>query len=288
MAPVSNTKTSTEDRSFLIGDSNKAAPSLSELKGPVKAKPTAMATPNAGPLPSSPIEEYISEFLVSNVSFLPQATSTQTEMTAAGPSRLPKNNANSRVTNHSSRKTRNNVVKLALPNPDKPKSNLKPKRAIIDLSRVPTTTTTTGNITTIEKSSIIYVSSSASGSEHGDSRTSSPVPLLPPPTNDKCNVATKSKKVEFSAKPTKPGPKPNAKAKTKTKTKEKQPLVTPIEYAEKVQNEALLAGNTGKYKTKIPKYLTGKKILYLGGDFNYAGETTRKRMDIVRRSFPLN
>ncbi|KAG2117714.1 hypothetical protein DEU56DRAFT_839003 [Suillus clintonianus] len=59
------------------------------------------------------------------------------------------------------------------------------------------------------------------------------------------------------------------------KTKEKPALVTPLEYAQKLQLNLDLA------KKRKTDYLKGKKILYVGGDMQYASVQTRGRMDYI-------
>jgi hypothetical protein len=60
------------------------------------------------------------------------------------------------------------------------------------------------------------------------------------------------------------------------KNKGKPALVTPLEYAQKL--------NLDLSKKRKSDYLKGKQILYVGGDMQYAGVQTRGRMDYV--SFP--
>jgi hypothetical protein len=60
------------------------------------------------------------------------------------------------------------------------------------------------------------------------------------------------------------------------KNKGKPALITPLEYAQKL--------NLDLPKKRKSDYLRGKQILYVGGDMQYAGVQTRGRMDYV--SFP--
>lgn len=62
------------------------------------------------------------------------------------------------------------------------------------------------------------------------------------------------------------------------KNKEKAPLVTPLEYAQRLQLDVGISipPNTG--------YLGGKRIFYVGGDMLYASVKTRGRMDYVSQS----
>ncbi|OJA20779.1 hypothetical protein AZE42_07015, partial [Rhizopogon vesiculosus] len=59
------------------------------------------------------------------------------------------------------------------------------------------------------------------------------------------------------------------------KTKEKPALVTPLEYAQKLQLNFELG------KKRKTDYLRGKRILYIGGDMRYASAKTRGRMDYI-------
>ncbi|OAX37687.1 hypothetical protein K503DRAFT_692911, partial [Rhizopogon vinicolor AM-OR11-026] len=59
------------------------------------------------------------------------------------------------------------------------------------------------------------------------------------------------------------------------KTKEKPALITPLEYAQKLQLNFELG------KKRKTDYLRGKRILYIGGDMRYASAKTRGRMDYI-------
>lgn len=59
------------------------------------------------------------------------------------------------------------------------------------------------------------------------------------------------------------------------KTKGKPTLVTPLEYARKLQLNFELG------KKRKSDYLRGKRIFYVGGDMQYASSNTRGRMDYV-------
>jgi hypothetical protein len=71
------------------------------------------------------------------------------------------------------------------------------------------------------------------------------------------------------------------KAKETKKTKEKPRLVTPLEYAQKLQETLQTTLPGQKKSTKDTNYLKGKHIFYIGGDMQYAGARTRGRMDFV-------
>jgi len=64
----------------------------------------------------------------------------------------------------------------------------------------------------------------------------------------------------------------------KKSTKEKPAKVTPAEYAQRLRE----AGPPQR-STSATRFLEGYRILYTGGDSNYASETTRRRMDLVCR-----
>ena len=85
-----------------------------------------------------------------------------------------------------------------------------------------------------------------------------------------------SKKVQIA--PQSSAKKPNEKKQT-GKSKTKPPLMTPLEYAQKLQDDNPSMSTGGK--NSVYKYLKGKTIFYTGGDMQYAGERTRKRMDFV-------
>ncbi|CDO76332.1 hypothetical protein BN946_scf184795.g3 [Trametes cinnabarina] len=70
-------------------------------------------------------------------------------------------------------------------------------------------------------------------------------------------------------------------ARTK-KGKTKKELITPLEYAQRLQ--AHISEQAAKKKKLSDKpFLKGKRIFYYGGDLNYAGPQTRNRMDIITR-----
>ena len=64
--------------------------------------------------------------------------------------------------------------------------------------------------------------------------------------------------------------------------KDKPKLVTPLEYAQKLQSSLDLCS---KLKTN---YLKGKHIFYVGGDMMYASTTTRGRMEYVSSFYTLS
>ena len=80
-------------------------------------------------------------------------------------------------------------------------------------------------------------------------------------------------------------PKPKETKPAKGKKKEKPELVTPLEYARKLQESMQLMAQ--KPSKRYPKYLKGKRIFYIGGDMQYAGERTRNRMKFVGASSPI-
>ena len=147
-----------------------------------------------------------------------------------------------RVAQHTSSKRRNELVKLG-------KKNLQPAPTV-----------------RADESSVI----SGSPSSSSLARPSSPIHIDAPTAK----VASKKKP---SSKADKPQPKPS-----KGKGKEKPVLLTPVEYALKLQDKiATVAAKSDK-----PKCLSGTTIFYAGGDMQYASERTRGRMDIVRVIIP--
>lgn len=66
------------------------------------------------------------------------------------------------------------------------------------------------------------------------------------------------------------------------KVKDKPKLITPLEYAQKLQSCLDLHA---KLKTN---YLKGKRIFYIGGDMMYASTTTRGRMEYVSHHYILS
>ncbi|OCH87702.1 hypothetical protein OBBRIDRAFT_837179 [Obba rivulosa] len=65
----------------------------------------------------------------------------------------------------------------------------------------------------------------------------------------------------------------------KAKGKKVKELVTPLEYAQRLQATLTEVGLKKKSSTHF--YLRGKRIFYYGGDFKYAGAETRGRMDFI-------
>ncbi|KAI0369528.1 hypothetical protein BV20DRAFT_1053124 [Pilatotrama ljubarskyi] len=74
---------------------------------------------------------------------------------------------------------------------------------------------------------------------------------------------------------------PSSIPKGKGRKKEKE-LITPLEYAQKLQAQ-FSEPATGRKKHSDKPFLKGKHIFYYGGDLNYAGLQTRNRMDIITR-----
>jgi len=99
------------------------------------------------------------------------------------------------------------------------------------------------------------------------------IPNLKPPIPP---LEKAPKKVQIA--PQSSAKKPNEKKQT-GKSKTKPPLMTPLEYAQKLQDDSPSMSTGGK--NSVYKYLKGKTIFYTGGDMQYAGERTRKRMDFV-------
>ena len=95
-------------------------------------------------------------------------------------------------------------------------------------------------------------------------------------------AAGRSAKTTATAAAQKPKQQVQQKGKGKGK-KEKEPRYTPSEYAKVIQAQmAELQKNGTKGKGKVVPFLKGKRIYFHGGDLNMAGESTRKRMKLVR------
>jgi len=77
------------------------------------------------------------------------------------------------------------------------------------------------------------------------------------------------------------GPSTAAQKKGLSKKKEKAKLVTPLEYAQTIQN--MLAEDGAKRKLHSDQFLKGKRIFYFGGDLKYAGTDTRGKMDYLTK-----
>ncbi|GLB44450.1 putative DNA polymerase beta palm [Lyophyllum shimeji] len=153
-----------------------------------------------------------------------------------------------RVAQHASAKRRDKVMKIA------PKS-AKP-----------------GDTADDESASVIYVSSSS-------------------PQRGPSTVAVASTSANIVLKKKQPSSGKTDKEKTKAKAgkakkKEKSVSMTPAEYAlhlqSKVQAKRAAAAEKNPGEPAPPsQFLSGKTILYVGGDMLYASDTTRGRMDII-------
>lgn len=85
---------------------------------------------------------------------------------------------------------------------------------------------------------------------------------------------------------TKPKREPTKTAKVKGRKKEKG-LITPLEYARKLQAQFSELAAPSRKKQADKPFLQGRRIFYYGGDLNYAGPQTRNRMEIVRQGCQL-
>ena len=229
------------------------------------------------PIPVSNNGGRAREIVDLTLEFSPQLTSTQV---AAGPSRTPRSHAEGkeRVSSHATYSPRRDKVIKTTATADIPTlsnvtpPSLSPFVSIVDtpVARLPPSppveplkpTTIpppySSNVTTPVNSdrSAIFPSTSTA-----DERSTS-------------ETANRRSKRELKSKTTKP---------TKGRGKEKPALVTPLEYARKLQESLQVAGQ--KSSKRYPKYLKGKRIFYVGGDMQYAGERTRNRMEIVGAPF---
>ncbi len=80
----------------------------------------------------------------------------------------------------------------------------------------------------------------------------------------------------------KPKREPTKTAKVKGRKKAKE-LITPLEYARKLQAQFSELAAPSRKKQADKPFLQGKRIFYYGGDLNYAGPQTCNRMEIVRQ-----
>ncbi|PCH43258.1 hypothetical protein WOLCODRAFT_132716 [Wolfiporia cocos MD-104 SS10] len=101
-------------------------------------------------------------------------------------------------------------------------------------------------------------------------------PKLPPGDG-----AASSSKIDAVAPATKAAKTRSSAAPKKGKTRKTKELVTPLEYAKRLQ--AKLAEDQANGKSPASHTLRGKRIYYFGGDMNYAGESTRGRMDYIMK-----
>jgi hypothetical protein len=234
------------------------------------------------PPESSPIEQ-MSELIESDSASLPQAASAQSIITVSAPDQPLHPEVPSKISNPSGVRRREKVLKTTF------------NRGVDG-----------GNISDpLNSTPIIQDFSSSSSSRPGV------LPPVPAPTKGLSNPTTKSKMptgnasnittpdnsildIQYApssssivAGPSKkrklqPEPQSDTKAKAKgnKKTKVRPQLVTPFEYAQKLQEKMMLPADK-KPSQGVFKYLKGKKIFYIGGDMQYAGERTRGRMDYV-------
>ncbi|TFY68645.1 hypothetical protein EVJ58_g880 [Rhodofomes roseus] len=123
------------------------------------------------------------------------------------------------------------------------------------------------------KSKVIEVSTANPGPAAAPSSSSVTTPAAPGPSSSKVSGA-RAKKAEE--------PKPKTDALKKEKSgKKKRELITPREYAQRLQDN--LSEVAATRKSRASPYLRGKRIYYHGGDMQYASEETRKRMDYIIR-----
>lgn len=62
--------------------------------------------------------------------------------------------------------------------------------------------------------------------------------------------------------------------------KQKEPKYTLSEYAKMLQAQATAQPQQGG-KRKLPQFLKGRRIYFYGGDFNFVGQSTRSKMQLV-------
>ncbi|KAH9929394.1 uncharacterized protein B0H18DRAFT_996945 [Fomitopsis serialis] len=120
-------------------------------------------------------------------------------------------------------------------------------------------------------SKVIKVFGGGSGPDAAHSSSSVTTPAASGPSSSKANLA----RGKAAAEPkTKTGPLKNQKS-----GKKKRELVTPLEYAQRLQDQ--LSEMAATRKSRVSPYLRGKRIYYYGGDMKYASEETRGRMDHI-------
>ena len=77
------------------------------------------------------------------------------------------------------------------------------------------------------------------------------------------------------------GKRVTAKSRKEKERAEKKMRYTPLEYAKKIQERYADEAERAKLK-RYKQFLRGKRVYFYGADFNYAGQTTKNKMDIVR------
>lgn len=203
-------------------------------------------------LSSSQIEDS-SELLVPQSVSHSQSTSKHHDSPLYDPYQFPEVQA--KISNHSSTRRRDNVIKTV--------SELRDALAV-----------NPSNITTPEKPSVVHEPSLPLLSSEVLS-TPTPLPAL------FAGSADSNPKSKGTIQPVKPNRVARSKIITKQKAKEKQPLMTPLAYAQKLQQKLSAFSDKPKTRTGVYKYLEGKRIFYIGGDMQFAGDRTRGRMDFV-------
>ena len=235
-------------------------------------------TPKSVPVSNN--EGRAREIIDLTLEFSPQLTSTQV---AAGPSRKPRSRAEGkgRVSSHATYSPRRDkVIKTTtaadiptlsnvtppslspfVSNVDTPVARLPPTPPVEPLKPTTLPPPYSSNITTPVNSNSSDRAAIFPSTSTADERSTS-------------ETTSRRSKRELMPKTTKP---------TKGKGKERPALVTPLEYARKLQESLQAAGQ--KSSKRYPKCLKGKRIFYVGGDMQYAGQRTRNRMEIVGAPF---
>jgi len=134
--------------------------------------------------------------------------------------------------------------------------------------------------TRLDVSNITSPGDTPSRQSHHASRGSHMLPTEPRPSSS--NILVKEPKARKTVNSDRRSRKAPSKGGGSKQAKDKPKLITPLEYAQKLQSCLDLHP---KFKTN---YLKGKRIFYVGGDMMYASTTTRGRMEYVSHLYILS
>jgi hypothetical protein len=210
------------------------------------------------PVPTaSDNQRHAPEIVDLTIDFSPQLTSTQV---AAGSPRKTRTHTErkAKVSSHATSSPRRNKVIKATPSADVP---------------------TFSNDTPLTPAPFFPIDIPADPPELYSSNITTPANTNP---SDRATIFPSTSAIatsESASRRSRRDPKPKETKPAKGKKKEKPALVTPLEYARKLQESMQSMGQ--KPSKRYPKYLRGKRIFYVGGDMQYAGERTRNRMEFV-------
>ena len=223
----------------------------------------------------------VQEVVDLTLDFEPLSTSTQVPAGSTRKTRV-QSEARSKVSNYSSNTVRRDKVikttpsaripdtnKIAGPSSIQDSFSSVPENVDIQLDSLPVLTAVAGPSQPVARGKArstrtSNVTTPASSNPHDIVKTA------PKPSSTKSNSKVREGDAESNV---------QANTKGTKKTKVKAPLVTPLEYAKRLQEALQPPGQ--KSRARTPKYLKGKRIFYVGGDMQYAGARTRGRMDFV-------